>query len=166
MHIGGESLQYLSQYAYLTPECDLYGELQSLEIGCQPNQLHKQDKPLIEFKGHEGWVHGVSFSHDEQYLATCSWDGTARLWDLQGNQLEVFKGHTSWVWGINFSPEGQYLATCSGDNTVCLWKLQDDWPTEFKAQFKAHQSFVLDISFSPHEQIFATSSTDGTVRLW
>ena len=41
LHVGGGPLQYLSQYAYLTKEDELYDRLEFLELGCQPNQLHK-----------------------------------------------------------------------------------------------------------------------------
>ncbi|EKU96207.1 hypothetical protein Lepto7375DRAFT_0185 [Leptolyngbya sp. PCC 7375] len=41
LHVGGGLLQYLSQYAYLTKEGELYDRLQCLELGCQPNQLHR-----------------------------------------------------------------------------------------------------------------------------
>ncbi|MGK7893302.1 MAG: SIR2 family protein [Xenococcus sp. (in: cyanobacteria)] len=41
LHVGGEPLQYLSQYADLTEASELYYKLQSLECNYQPNQLHK-----------------------------------------------------------------------------------------------------------------------------
>lgn len=41
LHVGGGPLQYLSQYAYLTKEDELYDRLQFLELGCQPNRLHQ-----------------------------------------------------------------------------------------------------------------------------
>ena len=39
--VGGLNLPYLSQYAYLTRQSEFYTELQKLELGCQPNTLHK-----------------------------------------------------------------------------------------------------------------------------
>ena len=41
LHVGGEALQYLSQYAYLTQEGKFYDQLHNLKLGSQPNQLHK-----------------------------------------------------------------------------------------------------------------------------
>ena len=41
LHVGGEPLQYLSQYAYLNNEKEFYEQLEKVKVGCQPNQLHK-----------------------------------------------------------------------------------------------------------------------------
>ena len=41
LDVGCESLPYLSQYAYLTQEGELYDKLHLLALGCQPNRLHK-----------------------------------------------------------------------------------------------------------------------------
>ena len=41
LHVGGEALQYLSQYAYLTNEKEFYDQLQQVQLGRQPNSLHK-----------------------------------------------------------------------------------------------------------------------------
>ena len=39
LHVGGDPLQYLSQYVYLTQEGELYDQL--CKLGDRPNQLHK-----------------------------------------------------------------------------------------------------------------------------
>ena len=39
--VRGEPLEYLSQYAYLENQSDFYEQLQKLNLGSQPNRLHK-----------------------------------------------------------------------------------------------------------------------------
>jgi WD40 repeat protein len=51
-------------------------------------------------------------------VATSGSDGTARLWDLQGQQLAIFEGRAA-----EFSPDGTVLATITGD-TVKLWPVE------------------------------------------
>jgi hypothetical protein len=43
--------------------------------------------------GHQGEIGRVVFSSDGTQIATSGEDGTARLWDLNGNQLAVMEGH-------------------------------------------------------------------------
>ncbi|NJQ97286.1 MAG: hypothetical protein HC784_05570 [Hydrococcus sp. CSU_1_8] len=43
------------------------------------------------------------FSRDGQRIATASSDGTARLWDLEGNLRTEFKGQEDSIYGIDFS---------------------------------------------------------------
>ncbi|NEP09679.1 MAG: TIR domain-containing protein [Symploca sp. SIO2C1] len=119
---------------------------------------------INRLQGHDNVVVSISFSPDGQYLATTSEDGTARLWDLQGNQKALFQGHQGTVLGVSFSPDGQYLATTSEDGTARLWDLQGNQ----KALFQGHEPElpVMSVAFSPNGQSLATGSFDGTVRLW
>lgn len=41
LNVGGQPLQYLSEYAYQMGKAEFYNELQNLGLGRQPNQLHK-----------------------------------------------------------------------------------------------------------------------------
>ena len=56
----------------------------------------------------------------------------ARLWDLQGNLLQVFKGHEDEIFSVAFSPEGKSILTSSYDNTARLWDLQGNVLTVFR----------------------------------
>ncbi|MEH2453638.1 WD40 repeat domain-containing protein, partial [Nostoc sp.] len=76
-------------------------------------------------KGHQGTVRGVSFSPDGKTIATASLDGTARLWNLQGQLLQEFKGHQGTVRGVSFSPDGKTIATASLDGTARLWPVEN-----------------------------------------
>ncbi|MGE5655450.1 MAG: AAA-like domain-containing protein [Actinomycetota bacterium] len=115
-----------------------------------------------QLQGHSGWVTSVSFSPDGQRLATASADRTAKLWDLQGQELVTFSGHSNSVWSVSFSPDGQRLATASEDGTAKLWDLQG----QELVTFSGHSNSVWSVSFSPDGQWLATASGDGTAKLW
>jgi WD40 repeat protein len=40
-------------------------------------------KEQLTFRGHTGVVVGVAFSPDNTRLASCSYDGTVRIWDVR-----------------------------------------------------------------------------------
>jgi WD40 repeat protein len=63
----------------------------------------------------------VAFSPDGEFVLTGSWDGTAKLWSLDGIQLKSFKGHEDYVISVAFSPDGQNVLTVSRDGTALLW---------------------------------------------
>jgi WD40 repeat protein len=112
--------------------------------------------------GHKDNVRSASFSPDGQHIVTTSEDGTARLWDLSGEQLAELNGHKSIVNSASFSPDGQRLVTASFDKTARLWDLSG----KLLAVLKGHQNFVNSASFSPDGHYLVTASDDKTARLW
>ena len=101
----------------------------------------------------------LNFSPDSEFIATSSfYDGTARLWNLQGDLGQEFFHNNFSINGINFSPDGKYFATASDDKIARLWSLDN--------YFLKHESSVLNVSFSPEGKYFATVSRHGMIYLW
>ncbi|MEH1787275.1 MAG: hypothetical protein V7L23_17270 [Nostoc sp.] len=129
-------------------------------IYLQPDENQFRERNRLE--GHSGAVLGVSFSPDNQTIATASDDNTVKLWDRSGKELKTLKGHSGTVYSVSFSPDNQTIATASSDNTVKLW---DRSGKELKT-LKGHSGGVTSVSFSPDNQTIATASYDNTVKLW
>ena len=107
-------------------------------------------------------VNSVSFSPDSQMIASASRDGTVKLWDIEGTELQTLKGHNGWVRSVSFSSDGQIVASGSDDRTVKLWDIEG---TELQT-LRGHSGWVRSVSFSSNGQFIASASQDGTVRLW
>ena len=114
--------------------------------------------------GHEAGVFSVSFSKDGQTLATASQDKTAKLWSLDGRELQTLRGHTDTVTRVRFSPEDQSVVSTSADDTIRFWSLDG----ELLQTLTGHTGWVWDAAFSPDGQTFATASADPdrSVKLW
>ncbi len=77
--------------------------------------------------GHEGAVVGAAFSPQHGgRIATCSRDGTARLWTVDGEPITALTGHTGTVWQVAFAPDGRSVVTASGDGTARVWRVETD----------------------------------------
>jgi WD40 repeat protein len=77
------------------------------------------------FRENESYTFSVAVSPDSRTFLTGSMDNTARLWDLQGNVIQVFKGQEGYITSLAFSPDGKSILTGSFDETARLWEIRE-----------------------------------------
>ncbi|NJM23853.1 MAG: hypothetical protein HC907_37275 [Richelia sp. SM1_7_0] len=71
-----------------------------------------------------GIIFSLTFSPNDELLATGGIDGEICLWRWQDNQqLLKQNGHTNIVESVAFSSDSQKLASSSRDQTVKLWDI-------------------------------------------
>jgi WD40 repeat protein/basic membrane lipoprotein Med (substrate-binding protein (PBP1-ABC) superfamily)/transcriptional regulator with XRE-family HTH domain len=142
---------------------------------------------LLTLRGHMGWVIGVAFSPDcvkaphapaEQCgtrLATASWDGTAKIWNLSSSRELLtlsIPGQGELTHQLRaLSPDGTRLAAGFLDGSVKIWDISNalnggDATGVELLELRGHAGPVAGVVFSPDGTRLATTSQDGTARVW
>ncbi|MCY2940152.1 MAG: serine/threonine protein kinase [Planctomycetota bacterium] len=89
---------------------------------------------IKELAGHQHRISNVCFLPDGKRAISCSWDCTARLWDLEsGTQIQFFElldtydpkniqfGSPRQVWRIDLSEDGKTMVCCLRDGKICVY---------------------------------------------
>jgi WD40 repeat protein len=116
-------------------------------------------------------ISSLAFSTDGKLLATGSYDGEVRLWDVAtGAIIRHIPAVTGpdqksppWVYGVTFSPDGRTIAAAYGDGAVRVWEVASG---QVRAQFDGHRGAVLHVQFSPDGLLLGSSGSDRTILTW
>jgi len=118
-------------------------------------------KTIIEF-AHNDKISSAVFSPKNDFILTSCWDSVARIWDLDGNRIQVYENHKTILNSASFSPNGEMIVTTGNDNKAMVWDLNGNKITELIG----HQLFVRTANFSPDNTMIVTASEDNSARIW
>lgn len=142
-----------------------------------------QEGAVRQIQGHSSEVNAVRWDPTGTRLASCSDDGTAKLWSVAGLEApapaggavqptHVLRGHGKEIYTLKWSPTGPgsanpgaplVLATASFDATVRLWDAATGACT---CVLRAHKEPVYSVAFSPDGQHVASGSFDRWLHIW
>ncbi|KAL7694395.1 putative armadillo-like helical, PUL domain, PLAA family ubiquitin binding domain-containing protein [Plasmopara halstedii] len=120
-------------------------------------------------QGHEGGITSLNLSLDKKTLFSGSWDGTARIWNLEKLQcLQVLRGHENGVCVLSL-PDGSLVTGSTGQQV-------GNRVVDFKLRFWTKDTFALTKSLTDHQgpirQLalvpdigFVSCSNDGSIKL-
>lgn len=80
----------------------------------------------------DGWIGGITFSPDNQWLAAGGIDGKVRLWNLQNPTFDpiVLSDIAYYIYDVKFSPDGEWLMSANQDERTRLWHMRIDQLSE------------------------------------
>src|SRR6266516_940349 len=116
----------------------------------------------LAWQAHTDVVSTLAFSLDGSTLASGSWDGTLKLWNLQSGALLWRGRHTNTISCLAFSPDGRLLASSGRDATVQFW----DAHSGTNLQILSHPGSVYRVTWSPDGGLLASGDFAGSIRLW
>jgi WD40 repeat protein len=119
-------------------------------------------------RGHTEAIGLAVFNPEASLILTVSQDGTARLWDLQGNALLTFTDEARSVLSACFSPDGSLVLTTHNDGTARLWSTTQNGESQpsLIATLTGHSGMISWGSFNPDGTLIVTASADKTARVW
>ncbi|QJB25954.1 WD40 repeat domain-containing protein [Limnospira fusiformis SAG 85.79] len=120
--------------------------------------------PSLTLNGHSAWVYAAAIAPDGKVLASGSYDGTIKIWDLESGSLrQTIAAHASAVASLAIAPDGKHLISGSVDNRVRLWDLDTG---KLIRTFNGHRDDVKVVAIAPDGKTIASGSADKTIRLW
>jgi WD40 repeat protein len=124
-------------------------------------------KLLWEKKSHADQIQHLAFNFEGTMLASASFDGTARLWQIDQDtlqeQLPPFKIGKK-VYAVAFSPDAHTLAVAA-EKEIILFSVATK--QKYLVIPQAHQGeYVTSISFDTSNRHLLSSGGGGYTRLW
>lgn len=120
----------------------------------------------LESRHHRGAVGSLVVSPDGKQMATGGIDGTIRIWDTAGGQLQrVLVGHDWSVSSLDWSPCGNVIASAgSNDGTARLWDAKTGQPLRV---FRKLKNPVGRVAWAPDgSRLMISGGHSGSLYLW
>ncbi|XP_068438690.1 WD repeat-containing protein 90 [Clinocottus analis] len=117
--------------------------------------------------GHKTKVNDVVFSADERHFATCSEDGSVRVWSVPSNELvvqfQVLSQACGCVcWSPCSSPESPCVAAGYSDGTLRIFRLSS---SEMEMKLHPHQVAVTALQYSANGHVILSAAKNGLVAV-
>ncbi len=153
-----EESTWHGQLSAINPADDRIAIASQSDIQIRDTETGKLIKLL---QGHTQGITALRWDREGKQLASASWDGTVRIWDVaevkQHTTLSLSHSDRDFCW----SPDGSCLATI-GNREVQIWHIESQ---EIRLEYlDDHQ--IHAIAWSPNGQYIATSGWDHQITIW
>jgi len=117
-------------------------------------------------EGHTEQVSRVMFSpKNNGTLASCSYDGTLRIWSVRGESKAVIKAHPGIrIRSLTYSPRGDFIVTTAEDCYARVWDAAS-MAQQHLVELDGHFNSVLSSAFAAPD-IVVLGSDDQKITVW
>ena len=125
------------------------------------SQCHQD---LLTLYGHTGPVHGVTWSPDGARVASCSQDGTVKIWNAITGEEVFSMGHgtNTYVFSVAWSPDGGRLVSGGRWGSIRVW----DSATGKQVLSCRHGSGGVTVAWSCNGEHFASTTWKHGIKIW
>jgi WD40 repeat protein/class 3 adenylate cyclase/transcriptional regulator with XRE-family HTH domain len=117
----------------------------------------------LAWQAHSSTVAALAFSPDEGTIATGSFDGSVKLWDLERGTLLWTSWQTNNIQRLAFAPDGRILASSGADAVIQLWGAKSG---TLLRTLSGHSRPVYALAWSPDGSLLASGGLDARILLW
>jgi len=125
--------------------------------------LYTKRQLQLRWRAHHSVVSAITFSPDEQRLATGSWDGAIKMWDTANATLIWTNAVADAVMGMAFSHDGRTLISGGTDGQIRNWDVTSG---ALLQTLNEHAGPVFCVTWSPNGEFLASAGHDARIRLW
>lgn len=119
-------------------------------------------KRMIE---HTSYVSSISSAkNNSQMCATCSDDGTAKIWDTRVKASSLTLPHNYPLTAICFDDKGENVYTGGIDNLIHCWDVRK--PNTEVFRLLGHSDTITSLSLDPYGSYLLSNSMDKELRVW
>jgi WD40 repeat protein len=114
--------------------------------------------------GHKDHVSGLAVSKDMDYVVSCSWDGTIKVWGASNGALfHHILAHSEWVVAVVMCPDGKSFISASLDGSIKIWDMQTGLMTRLVT---TNADEVWGIDVSSDFEFLVSVSEDREIKIW
>ncbi|NEQ75682.1 MAG: hypothetical protein F6K23_23135, partial [Okeania sp. SIO2C9] len=133
-------------------------QLWNIESG-EPKTIIKQKLPQELPRRKRNDFGKASFSSDDKTIAVGRKDGTIKLLNLDGKEIQTLQGGSQLV---SYSPNGKIIASASNNNTIKLWTADGkELPSLVGSSYS-----ITSLRFSPDSKILVAGNENGNLLIW
>ena len=155
-----------------------FGNASAYAVEFTPNDLYfvaaRLDKTLEmwefdtrsvvrKFIGHTDVVSKITFLKGGQQMATASWDGSVRIWDIASGLMTHKLKTEQPVYEVISTGDEKYLISGGADRMIRFWNRETG---QVDRVLEGHKAPVVTLNLIREEKLLVSSDLDGTTKFW